>query len=180
MAHVYLNGEYQKSVWREDTEREVALPGEGDARISILVENLGHCNFGEKMSEHKGLLGPLTHVYRKNGYLCAKPMLMEYRTYSMPLSSLPTRYEDKPKAGAPAFYRYRFYVNEVCDTCLHPHGFTRGVAFVNGFNLGRHWDIEPSPNKLYVPAPLLKKGWNEIVVFDVLTTDGEKRVYLGE
>ncbi len=180
MAHVYLNGEYLKSVWREDTEREVALKGEGDARVSVLVENLGHCNFGEKMAEHKGLLGPLTHVYRKNGYLCAKPMLMGYRTYVIPLASLPSRYDGTPTAGAPAFYRYRFYAEQVCDTCLYPHGFTRGVAFINSFNLGRHWDIEPSPNKLYVPAPLLHQGWNEVVIFDVTATEREKRVFLGE
>ena len=180
VAHVYLNGEYQGSVWREDTEREIPLHGTGDARIAVFLENLGHCNFGEKMSERKGLLGALTHVYRRNGYLCAKPMLMGYRTYTLPLDRLPSTYEDAPKTGAPAFYRYRFYASEARDTCLHPQGFFRGVVFVNGFCLGRHWKIEHSPNKLYLPAPLMQKGWNEIVAFDVLATDGEKRVYLGE
>lgn len=34
--------------------------------------------------------------------------------------------------------------------------------FVNGFNLGRLWEIGPRP-KLYLPAPLLKAGLNEIV-----------------
>jgi len=180
MAHVYLNGEYVKSVWREDAEREIPLSGEGIARISVFVENLGHCNFGPQMSEKKGLLGALTHVYRKNGYICAKPMLMGYRMYPIPLVCLPSRYEDTPKLGAPAFYRYRFYATEAHDTCLHPRGFTRGVAFINGFNLGRHWTIEPSPNKLFVPAPFIKEGWNEIVVFDALATGGEKRVFLEE
>ena len=180
MAHVYLNGEYLKSVWREDREREIALLGKGDARISVFVENLGHCNSGAQMSEKKGLLGALTHICRKDGYICARPTLMGYRIYSIPLADLPSSYEDAPKPGAPAFYRYRFYANEAHDTCLYPRGFMRGVVFINGFNLGRHWAIEPSPNKLFLPAPLIKKGWNEIVVFDVLATEGEKCVFLGE
>ncbi len=180
MAHVYLNGEYVKSVWREDAEREIPLSGKGDARISVFVENLGHCNSGAQISEKKGLLDALTHIYRKDGYICARPTLMGYRIYSIPLADLPASYEDAPKPGAPAFYRYRFYANEAHDTCLYPRGFMRGVVFINGFNLGRHWAVEPSPNKLFLPAPLIKKGWNEIVVFDVLATEKEKCVFLGE
>ena len=107
-------------------------------------------------------------------------MLMGYRIHSIPLSRLPSRYEDTPRLGVPAFYRYRFYAETAHVTCLHPQGFTRGVAFINGFNLGRHWMIEPSPNKLFVPAPLIRQGWNEIVIFDVLATEGEKRVSLKE
>jgi beta-galactosidase len=36
---------------------------------------------------------------------------------------------------------------------------------VNGFNLGRYWEIGPQQT-LYVPAPMLKKGKNEIIVFE--------------
>lgn len=107
-------------------------------------------------------------------------MLMGYRIYSIPLSGLPSRYEDAPRLGVPAFYRYRFYAETTHDTCIHLQGFTRGVAFINGFNLGRHWTVEPSPNKLFVPAPFLKQGWNEIVVFDVLANEKEKHVSLKE
>ena len=63
---------------------------------------------------------------------------------------------------------------------MHLKGFTRGAAFINSFNLGRHWNIENSENKLYIPAPLLKEGVNEIVVFDVLHKDGDKKIYFGE
>ena len=36
---------------------------------------------------------------------------------------------------------------------------------INGFNLGRHYEIGPQKT-LYVPAPVLRKGNNEIIVFD--------------
>ena len=75
-------------------------------------------------------------------------------------------------------YLYEVEVEECADTLLRLEGFTRGVAFVNGFNLGRHWTIEHSENKLFVPAPLLRPGKNQIVVFDVLANSNPKSVQL--
>ena len=54
---------------------------------------------------------------------------------------------------------------EPCDTFLRLDGFKKGFVTVNGFNLGRFWEIGPTKT-LYVPAPMLKKGKNEIVVFE--------------
>ena len=47
-------------------------------------------------------------------------------------------------------------------------GFTRGFACVNGFNLrvGRHLRCGPQL-ALFVPAPLLRAGRNELVVFEL-------------
>lgn len=69
-------------------------------------------------------------------------------------------------------------VGEKHDTVLRLTGFTRGVAFVNGVNLGRHWAAENSCNKLFVPAPFLKEGENELVIFDVLANANGKTVTL--
>ena len=65
----------------------------------------------------------------------------------------------------PAFYRFEFEVDEQCDTFLDTDGFGKGVAFVNGFNLGRFWEIGPQ-KRLYIPAPLLNKGKNNIIIFE--------------
>lgn len=40
-------------------------------------------------------------------------------------------------------------------------GWSKGVVIVNGFNLGRYWHVGPQ-RTLYLPAPLLKKGRNEV------------------
>jgi beta-galactosidase len=45
------------------------------------------------------------------------------------------------------------------------HGWGKGCVFINGFNLGRFWDIGPQMT-LYIPAPLLKKGSNDVIVFE--------------
>ena len=45
----------------------------------------------------------------------------------------------------------------------------KGAVWVNGKSLGRFWNIGPQQT-LYIPAPWLKKGENEIVVFEMEDT----------
>lgn len=40
-------------------------------------------------------------------------------------------------------------------------GWTKGVVFINGQNLGRYWNVGPQET-LYVPGPWLKPGLNEV------------------
>jgi beta-galactosidase len=42
-------------------------------------------------------------------------------------------------------------------------GWTKGNAFINGFNLGRYWKEGPQ-RTLYVPAPVLKTGNNKVSI----------------
>lgn len=37
---------------------------------------------------------------------------------------------------------------------------------MNGFNLGRYWELGPQKT-LYVPAPVLRAGANELVVLEL-------------
>ena len=39
------------------------------------------------------------------------------------------------------------------------------IPLVNGFNIGRFWKIGPQ-RRLYIPAPLLKMGENQILIFE--------------
>ena len=43
----------------------------------------------------------------------------------------------------------------------------KGCVWVNGHNLGRYWQKGPQQT-LYIPAEWLKKGSNEIVVFEMI------------
>ena len=63
----------------------------------------------------------------------------------------------------PAFYRFVFPVDQPADTWLDFSGWGKGCAFVNGFPIGRFWEIGPQ-RRLYIPAPLLKPGENEIIL----------------
>ncbi|HEX6879654.1 MAG TPA: beta-galactosidase, partial [Terriglobales bacterium] len=61
--------------------------------------------------------------------------------------------------------RASFTVDAPRDTFLDTRALVKGVAWVNGHMLGRFWNIGPQ-RTLYVPGPWLRKGRNEIVVFD--------------
>jgi len=51
-----------------------------------------------------------------------------------------------------------------------PAEYRKGVVWVNGHNLGRYWDVGPQ-TRLYCPAPWLKTGENEVIVFDLHKTE---------
>ena len=63
------------------------------------------------------------------------------------------------------FYKGSFTVDKCADTFLYLDNFKKGFVTVNGFNLGRYWEIGPQ-RSLYVPASILKEGENEIIVFE--------------
>nr|CAD7435898.1 unnamed protein product [Timema monikensis] len=48
----------------------------------------------------------------------------------------------------------------------------KGNVFVNGFNIGRYFSVGPT-HTLYVPAPLLSQGANEILVFELFSPSSE-------
>jgi hypothetical protein len=77
--------------------------------------------------------------------------------------------------GGPAFYRGVLKIEnsqKSADTFISFRGWTKGVAFVNGFNLGRFWPSIGPQCTLYVPAPLLHSGDNELILLELesLTT----------
>ena len=45
-------------------------------------------------------------------------------------------------------------------------GFKKGIIFLNGKPLSRHWEIGPQ-RSAYLPAPFMKKGMNEIIVLEL-------------
>ena len=63
------------------------------------------------------------------------------------------------------YYAALFVACEKADTFLALDGWGKGCAFLNGFHLGRLWEIGPQ-KRLYIPAPLLREGVNEIVIFE--------------
>jgi beta-galactosidase len=72
----------------------------------------------------------------------------------------------KKQCVGPCFYRATFKVDAPGDTFLDTSQLTKGQLWINGHAMGRFWNIGPQKT-LYVPGSWLKKGANEIVVFDV-------------
>ena len=154
-----LNGETVAVAYRNDRDYDHAFPSPyPQCQVDILVENMGRINFGHFMeSEYKGLTR-VTLDYMEQYHCKVYPLPME------DVSSLPFR-KDNPVGNAPAFYRGTFTVDKVCDTYFKIPCGEKGIVWINGFNLGRYWNVGPQKT-LYVPAPLLKEGENEVVVFE--------------
>jgi beta-galactosidase len=50
------------------------------------------------------------------------------------------------------------------------------VAWINGFNLGRYWNVGPQTS-LYPPGPLLRVGANELVILELHPSDAPRRAH---
>ena len=176
IAHIYIDGVYTKTLERYSTDKTVDVPS-GEHHVAIIAENIGRVNYGTKMKDYKGIVG---NILLWDNHMEMNFMITGYTVHTIPLEELPQKYSGEAVLNEPAFYKFTFIAEDVQDTVIHLKGFTRGVAFINGFNLGRHWDIENSDNKLFIPAPFIKQGENEIVVFDVLHKNDTKKITFGE
>ena len=150
--------------------------------LSILVENMGRICYGYKMAyDRKGI----THAVHMDRLSPAGTRLhgfssvMNWTIYSLPFKSLENvTYGEKPQKNTPAFYKGTFCASEKADTFLKVSGGTKGFVFVNGFNLGRYWNIGPQET-LYLPAELLKDE-NTVEVFELYAPDGEISAILSD
>lgn len=177
VAHVYFDGKYIATAYYDKKNTtHIPFPEVGKyVDITVVTENLGRVNLGRYVGGKRGVTSDFA-VWDKSYNVMST--VFGYEMLSAPMEKLPETYEESIEENKQGFYKFVFNAEEIKSAVLTLKGFTRGVAYINGFNLGRHWDIENSENKLYVPYPLVKKGKNEIVVFDVLTKKDEKTVEL--
>jgi len=69
--------------------------------------------------------------------------------------------------SSPVIRKGTFKVTDPHDTFLDMRNWGKGAVWVNGHNLGRYWNIGPQQT-LYLPGCWLKKGENEIIIFEEL------------
>ncbi|KAH7971079.1 hypothetical protein HPB49_018635 [Dermacentor silvarum] len=69
---------------------------------------------------------------------------------------------------------------EPLDTFLDPTGWGKGVAYVNGVNLGRYWPMAGPQVRLYLPAPFLMRHpqENRLMLFEVDRVPNDRTVKL--
>jgi beta-galactosidase len=140
-----------------ETGLEVELAA--GAPLDILVENLGRTNYGPHLGKDlKGITERVTLAGKE---------LTGWEIYRLPLTDLSALRFGPGHKPAPAFYRGSFELETVGDTFLDMRGWGKGNVCVNGHNLGRYWHIGPQQS-LFVPAPWLKRGKNEVIVLDLL------------
>ena len=172
-AHVLADGQSLGTWYINDPQPEWTLPVTGETvKLDILVDCMARPNFGHKLKQLKGIsdgvyFGPRRHDERAHiGWACY-PLPMDADLAKLPWSKSPI------DGAAPRFYRAKFNVDTPADTFLALPNCTKGFASINGFNLGRYWEIGPQ-HTLYIPGPLLKQGENELIVFDCVGQEAAK------
>jgi beta-galactosidase len=166
-AEVFVNGRRAGSLDRrlQQDRISIELPDESNT-LDILVENLGRINFGPKLrDDRKGITESVKLGGRE---------LTGWDIYPIPMNDLGSLQFKKGPAQGPAFYRGTIDLGHTGDTFLELSKLGMGVAWVNGRNLGRFWNIGPQQT-LYVPGAWLKNGRNEIIMFD-LQDDSDKTI----
>lgn len=172
-AQVFADGKHIFTAFGDNIYNNFEIEnGSKGAAVDVLYENMGRENFGTGIEvQRKGITGAV--------------VINDHRHYGLDIFPLPLDEEQLGKIEftdnncpekTPAFYKYEFEAVTQGDTFLDTEGFGKGCAFINGFNLGRFWEIGPQ-RRLYIPAPLIKKGKNTIIIFE---TEGkaEDNIYL--
>ena len=145
-----------------------------ELQLDILVENMGRANGG--YADPKGIIGNVSI----NG-----AVLGNWKIYPINLDNLFSAsdalgYLPKPEKNgkkvfttdnsfAPTLFYGEFPVNSSYDTFLHLPGWSKGQAFVNGFNLGRYWPVIGPQVTLFVPANVisLKQKTASVVILEL-------------
>ncbi|PXA69758.1 glycoside hydrolase family 35 protein [Cryobacterium arcticum] len=165
-AQVFVDGAAVGVLQRDHHDRTIGLPA-GEC-LDLLVEDQGRVNYGPRIGEDKGLIGPATLdgaaltgwqvlPLDVDGFVAAGSALFD----AHPLRRGAVGTEGSSLSG-PAFARGRFDAEPGVDLFLSTAGWGKGQAWINGFNLGRFWDRGPQTT-LYVPGPVLRAS-NELVI----------------
>lgn len=163
-AVILVDGKYVASLDRRYNQNSVVLNiPNTPITLEILVENTGRVNYGpDILFNRKGIT---------NQVLCGDEKLTGWSI--TPLSLYKEKVSDM-KFGAtiknvPAFHKGIFTIHKKGDCFVDMTRWGKGAVWVNGKSLGRFWNIGPQQT-LYLPAPWLKEGENEIVVFEMEDT----------
>jgi len=159
-AQVSVDGRPVATLERDRNDRAVAIPA-GQV-LELLVEDRGRVNYGPRLGEPKGLIGPVQ--------LDEQPLL-NWDVLLLNLDSIDGRlFNDATAVNGPlvgpALIRARFEVASPTDLFLDTGHWGKGVAWINDFNLGRYWSRGPQ-RTLFVPAGQIRRGKNELIIFEL-------------
>ena len=177
-AQVFVDGKFIGKLDRRNGEKALTIPAcKKGATLDILIEAMGRINFGRAIKDFKGITGNVTVTVDNEGhrFVCDlknwKVYNIEdtYDTYTSigefyPIETFTPDENGRLPRGV---YRGTFNVKKPSDTFLNFETWGKGLVYVNGHPMGRIWEIGPQQT-LYMPGCWLKKGENEILVFDII------------
>jgi beta-galactosidase len=162
--HVVVDGHCVGVLRREDRARALTLPPV-DRELLLVVEDQGRVNYGPRLGEDKGVIGGIridgSPVTGWETVALTAPDVI-----ALPRADTPARSHAIPALTLAAG---TFEAEDARDRFLDVSSLGKGVAWVNGFCLGRYWSRGPQ-RTLYVPGPvLLPHSRNTLVVLELDT-----------
>lgn len=175
--YVYLNGKYIDTLTRRYynvSSHSVMLDGcqnDGEDRLFLLTENQGRKTF-ETINDRKGIL---SEVFINNNPIrfwtqCGiKLPLQNAHNYYYRKAKKTTQRKFVPNNNnqKQGVFVGVLAVDALADTWLDTTGWGKGIAVVNGRNIGRYWPTEGPQMTLYVPAEFLKIGENLVMMVEL-------------
>lgn len=181
-GYVFLDGQRVGTLDRRHrgTKLRIYRNREGKKRrLQILVEAMGRINSSTGMEDRKGLNGvvKLDRTPVTNWTARLMPFDPDFQRFDM--GDL-MKFEDakvNANPDAPSFYSGVLAIKDKnpADTWIDMSGWTKGIVWVNGHNLGRFWSIGPQQT-LFVPGCWLRNGRNDILVLDFFGPRKDSRV----
>lgn len=163
---IFLNDDFLASVSRVDSDTfDVLLPTmQQGARLRLLVDALGRVGNIAGYKDYKGLVGSVELVLPDGKTVS----ISDWKHY--PLSAdyshfLSAKYLPIASNKVPGCYKATFKKVNDGDFFLYMGSWGRGEVWLNGYSLGRYWNIGPQQT-LYVPGCWLKDDNNELVILD--------------
>ena len=169
-ALIFVNSNFVGLIkYDQDTVEDLSVGGSGT--FDILVENMGRVNYGRGAGtqsldkQNKGINGTVTIDGTSiENWDCIPFEFNE--DFNVKVLSNSQKWKGFEAKNQPAVYKAYLHVDKPVDTFLNMKEWTKGIVLVNGFNLGRYWNVG-AQQTLYVPHPFLKQGQNEFIVFEL-------------
>lgn len=168
-AQFFLDDMPLATLSRDHHERSVVIPAGTDATLMVLVEDQGRVNYGPRIGEPKGLIGPARLNGRDiEGWEIAG---LDVNGYAGEAARGRVELNGTTIQG-PCFAVAEFEIDTAADLFLSTAHWGKGVAWVNGFCLGRYWSRGPQ-RTLFVPEPVVHEGSNTLVILELMSARSE-------
>lgn len=151
-----LDGAAVGTLSRELHQHALAL-AEARGELALVVEDLGRVDYGPRLGERKGIIGPVT---------LDGEALTGWSVTVVDLGAVADLGLGSDRVVGPGAAKAEFTLAAPSDLFLDTAGMGRGYAWVNGFALGRYNTRGPQ-RTLFVPGPVTRAGANELVVLEL-------------
>ena len=151
-VQVFLDSAHQGTIYRPDASQSLnnlKTDAGSQPRLDLLVENMGRLNYGQAMTDKKGIIngvlwnggllqgGSNDWTVTSMGLTTAQMQALSYLSIN---ESTPT---NRATSGiiSPYFYKgYLTLTDTPTDTYIHMNKWTKGYVWVNQKLLGRYWE----------------------------------------